>query len=73
MANEPTKKIRLATGSDAVLFPAEHDGFACVLGHGINKGQYYGVCPDCGGIFCEACMTNGSFEGHDCEDEDPED
>lgn len=68
-AKDLTKRVKLANGFDAILFLTEHDGFACVLGHIIDKSQYYGVCPDCGGMFCEACMTDGNFESHTYEDE----
>lgn len=35
----------------------------------LNPGDFYTVCSDCGGIFCQNCVKTGAFENHVCEDE----
>ena len=30
-------------------------------------------CPDCAGIFCEDCIKDGTFDEHECEEDDDED
>ena len=45
------------------------NGIACAgCGEAIKADLHYiAVCPDCGGIFCETCVTDGTFESHECE------
>lgn len=30
------------------------------------------ICPDCGGIFCQQCVEDGTFAAHECESGDLE-
>ena len=53
------------------LEPITIGGFACAYcGKTLKKGDLHIVCPDCGGVFCEDCFNDGSFEAHTCEEED---
>lgn len=31
------------------------------------------ACADCGALFCEKCVTDGTFDEHVCEDDEEED
>lgn len=42
----------------------------CNCGETIGPMDAAMDCPDCGGVFCENCVNDGSFENHNCEDED---
>lgn len=43
--------------------------FCAGCGTPLNPGDFYTVCSDCGGIFCQNCVETGAFENHVCEDE----
>lgn len=46
-------------------------GIACsCCGESITQGKRYLACPDCGAIFCEACVQEGTYANHDCQDYD---
>lgn len=56
------------------LWPISHGGCACVAcATGLKPGDLHLDCPDCGAIFCESCVQDGTFEGHKCEDYDWDD
>ena len=69
--NKRTKIIKSVTGRETTVILEHTDGFACCgCGKPIQPGKdYFAGCNDCGGIFCEACVADGSFENHDCDDE----
>lgn len=47
-------------------------GMACgICGNKIKKDEKYGICADCGMIFCRSCMeeNGGEIPDHDCDPE----
>ena len=42
----------------------------CNCGKSIDNNDYFAGCSDCGGIFCETCVTNGDFDTHVCKEND---
>lgn len=32
--------------------------------------HHLAACADCGALFCETCVTDGTFDAHVCEDDD---
>lgn len=56
---------------DKFMATATDSFYNCAgCGTAINTGDKYIICSDCGGVFCETCAHNGTFENHECEDED---
>lgn len=56
------------------LVTATHGGMGCAhCGTTIKPGDKYADCADCGAIFCENCVRDGTYEHHDCEDYDWDD
>lgn len=56
------------------LEPITHGGCGCAhCGSPLKPGDLYLDCPDCAAIFCESCVRDGTFEGHNCEDYDWDD
>jgi hypothetical protein len=44
-------------------------GCSC-CGCAIPVGALFLDCADCGAIFCEDCVNDGSFDNHCCEDDE---
>ena len=44
----------------------------CYCGNRIEPDDNITVCADCGDVFCKACVENGSFDDHECEEEEYE-
>ena len=67
----PSKIIKTPRGYQVALVQENSNGFACCnCGQPIEKGDYMTGCSDCGGIFCESCVANGSFDDHQCNSEE---
>lgn len=51
------------------LRPVPCGGYGCAhCGRSLKRGDLHLDCPDCAAIFCEACVKDGTFGSHDCED-----
>lgn len=49
------------------LTPIPNGGFSCnSCGQPIEKGGLFCDCPECGAIYCEKCVKDGTFEAHTC-------
>ena len=64
-----TKLVKSPTGRGTIMRKSTMNGIACAgCGEPLKAGLHYiAVCPDCGGIFCESCVADGTFESHECE------
>lgn len=64
------KTVRTASGTDVETVLARAPFLACcACGAPVDAGNYYAVCSDCGGVFCENCVRDGTYENHDCEED----
>ncbi len=70
--NLPSSKTVHENGVAMTLYLADSPMLACAgCGQDLKEGQdYYGVCSDCGGMFCESCMKDGTFDDHACEEDE---
>lgn len=70
--DNPRADVHLVTtpgGEVHTLIRSESSLLACAgCGASIGPGKFYGVCSDCGGMFCEDCMKNGTYDAHQCDD-----
>lgn len=68
----PRKDVKTPSGETYSLHLCTMGGTACShCGKDLHRNADYLVaCDDCGGLFCESCVADGSFEGHDCQDDD---
>lgn len=58
---------------DKYMMTATDDFFSCAgCGTRIKTGDKIIICSDCGGVFCETCAHDGTFENHECEEDDEE-
>lgn len=61
--------VTTPAGETHTLIKSESAMLACAgCGADIGPGKFYGVCPDCGGMFCEDCMKDGTYDSHRCDD-----
>lgn len=49
--------------------PMGHTIYSCCECGTSLSGKKTLDCADCGGLFCEACVRNGSMGSHICEDD----
>lgn len=53
------------------LTPIGQAGLFCAgCGRYLKATDLVVDCPDCGAIYCESCVRDGTFENHSCEDEE---
>lgn len=65
----PSKIIKTPRGFNVTMVRSGSNDFACCnCGQNIDADDYMAGCSDCGGIFCETCVTNGEFDSHNCAD-----
>lgn len=65
-----TITVTSPSGAKYQLLQCQHNFMYCAdCGTPLNPGDFYTVCSDCGGIFCQNCVKTGAFENHVCEDE----
>lgn len=68
MNEDGTKTVRTPDGNNLILWQAYDNQHVCLhCGREIAKGEFYGVCADCGESICEDCCTKGGFENHNCD------
>lgn len=60
------KTVTSPRGYQYRLIPAWPMSSCVACGRKLDGG-YMAICPDCGGLFCEDCVTNGTFDSHNCD------
>lgn len=60
------KTVTSPSGYQYRLIPAWPMSSCVACGKKLDGG-YMAICPDCGGLFCETCVTDGRFDGHTCD------
>lgn len=60
------KTVTSPKGYQYRLIPAWPMSSCVACGRKLDGG-YMAICPDCGGLFCETCVTDGRFDGHVCD------
>lgn len=70
----PRKKVAAPSGETYDMHLCTMGSCACCgCGTSFQKNVHYLVaCDDCGGLFCEKCVADGTFDGHECEDDEEE-
>lgn len=52
------------------LTPISGGGYSCNgCGQPLEEGDLFCACTDCGAVYCEKCVKNGTFEAHNCDNE----
>lgn len=72
MPNEQNKSEQSSKVINGVkLLKLRMNGCACCnCGWPLDPDDFIAVCSDCGGIFCEGCVSDGSFASHECDNGD---
>lgn len=60
------KTVTSPRGYQYRLIPAWPMSSCVACGRKLD-GSYMAICPDCGGLFCETCVTDGRFDDHTCD------
>ena len=68
-ATATEKTVTSPRGYQYRLIPAWPMSSCVACGRKLDGG-YMAICPDCGGLFCETCVTDGRFDGHTCDDDE---
>ena len=54
-----------------MLSPIGSNMYSCsCCGKSLKAKDMTLCCSDCGAVFCESCAMDGSFESHQCDDDD---
>lgn len=65
MAKKPEKENQYVK----YLKPIGNNFYACNgCGKDLREGDLVCDCAECGAMYCEECVRDGTFENHDCQD-----
>lgn len=74
MALPPRKSVKTPSGETVDLFLSSTGMMTCQGCYkSLRRGvDYLASCPNCGVVYCEQCVADGTFDRHECEEDDEE-
>lgn len=69
-----TKTVMTPSGEPITMVRADSNIYGCCGCYtSIQRNDYIAACPDCAAVFCEKCVADGTFDAHECDEDDDED
>ena len=72
MANQNKKNFKPVMSQNGIKYELIPMPTGCGCAACGGTGEWAAICSDCGAIFCESCVTDGTFDDHECDEEEYE-